>query len=303
MRILMIGGTKLTGPYVIRELLAAGCEVFVLSRTGCPAFCETAMRGDRRDTGVLDAAIEAAVPDVVIDMVPFTVGDANGLVRGLSTTRRRVPVVACSSCDVYAAYGRIHGTEVAPEQLCPISEDAALRSAFGPEGASYDKTGIERAYAEALDDLTVLRLPVIYGWPDATRIAPFLDPMLDGNRSIALPEGRRDFRISRTLHRNAAHAVALAALSGAGGRRAFNVAEPEAPTEQEWAPMIARACGWRGDFEIVPGPGPVQDLVISSSRIRGELGYAEIADPEEGLSDAVAFHAWSRRSIVYEKGY
>ena len=304
MRVLMIGGTALTGPHLIRELLAGRHEVFVLSRTGRPLLCETALTGDRRDQAALDAALSAARPDAVVDMVPFTVADAEGLVAALARHGRAPPVVACSSCDVYAAYGRIHRTEDAPPQPCPIPEEGALRTALGPEGAAYDKLGVERVLRARLADLTLLRLPAIYGWPEASRIAPYLDQMLDGAAEIVLTAARARFRFSRALHRNAAHGLALAVAAGRRGRRVYNLAEPEAHAEAEWAARIAAACGWRGRIVTdTEGHGPVQDLAVASGLIRDELGFHEVHDPADGLTEAVRFHAWARRGVPYAKGY
>ncbi len=305
MRVLMIGGTALTGLHLIGELMGnPSVSVHVLSRTGKPVFCETAHRGDRRVPGVLPRTLATVRPDVVVDMVPFTEADAAGLITALEGHGKAVPVVACSSSDVYAAYGRIHGTEDAAVQTCPIDEDGALRQRLGPEGKAYDKLAVERLLSGALDDVTILRLPVIYGWPDASRIAAYLDRMLDAAEEIVLAPQRAAFRISRSLHKNVAHALALAVWAGASGRRLYNVAEPEAWSEAEWAGRIAAACGWRGRIRTDgDGGGPVQDLTVSSTRIRAELGYAEVHTPEAGLAEAVAFHAWQRRGIRYQKGY
>lgn len=305
MRVLMIGGTALTGPHVIRQLLARrGVRLFVLSRRGKRVLAETAVRGDRRNPAALAAALDQARPDVVIDMVPFTAGDATGLVAALDATGYRGPVVACSSCDVYAAYGRIHGTETAPRQAWPITEDMALRRVHGPEGAAYDKTAVERILRAGLGDVTVLRLPAIYGWPDRSRVAQYLDAMLDGADRITVPAHRFDFRFSRALHKNVAHGVVLAALAGQTGQHIYNLAEPEAPTESGWARRIARGCGWRGEIVAAEGDRAVdQHLAMSSAKIRRELAYSEIADPDEGLADAIAFHSFSRRGGTYAKAY
>ncbi len=304
MRVLMIGGTALTGPHLIRELLGRGDQVHVLSRSGQSVACETAHRGDRRDPEALDAALAAARPDAIVDIVPFTAADAEGLLAALAGHGRAPPVVACSSQDVYAAFGRIHGTEPGPAQACPIPETGRLRTCLGPEGAAYDKLSVERLLGGGLADVTLLRLPAIYGWPDASRLAPYLDAMLDGAREIVLSPVRARFRFSRALHKNAAHGLALAMAAGRRGRRIYNLAEPDARGEAEWVARIAGCCGWRGRVRADgPGEGPVQDLAACSDLIRDELGFSEVHDPGAGLAEAVAFHAWQRRGIPYVKGY
>lgn len=300
MRILVIGGTALTGPHVIRELVAH--DLFVMSRTGRQILCETALRGDHEDSGSLRDAIKAARPDLVIDMVPFTRRAAEAFV---SVADLDMPVVALSSIDVYAAYGRLWGTEPGPVQPTPLVEDAALRTKIGHDGPGYDKTGIEAIYRAAFPNLTILRMPVIYGWPDVSRLSPYLDQMLDGARDITIASDRMTFRCARALHINAAHAVVLAALAATDGQHIYNVAEEKTLTELEWAQRLADLCGWRGKF--VAGPqernGAVQHLEASSAAIRRDLGYHEVADPEAHLAEAIRFASFQRRGGQYVKGY
>jgi uncharacterized protein YbjT (DUF2867 family) len=88
------------------------------------------------------------------------------------------------------------------------------------------------------------------------------------------------------------HALAVTDPRAAG--RVYNVAEPTAYTELEWVARIAEAAGWGGGVVTAPrGRLPVpfntdQDLVTDSSRIRAELGYAEVAAPGEALRQTVA---------------
>jgi len=303
-KILILGGTALTGPHVIRQLIDH--EITTLSRSMRQVATERAVKGDRTIVSNVERALIAADPDLVIDMVPFTVEGANALVTAFGEWNKKVPVIALSSLDVYAGYGRLHGTEDTTHQETPIRESDTLRTALGPEGATYDKIGVETVYHEALDDLTILRAPVIYGWPDGTRIATYLDPMLDGKKTIVIPENVMPFRISRSLHKNVAYAITLASTHPLKGQSTYNIAEPSAYSEIEWATRIANLVGWRG--ELVAGP-PVpnktftQDLTADSTAIRSDLGYEEKFDPKEGLRDAVAFWAHHRTGLPYEKGY
>lgn len=301
MRVLIIGGTGLLGPHVVTGLVHAGHEVTTLNRSGRAYFCERALAGDRGVAEHLVAAMQTVRPELVIDMIPFTRVEAELLVPILGD----VPLVAVSSCDVYSAFGRLHETEDAPFQACPIPEDGALRTALGPEGLAYDKLAVEQVYG-ALKNVTILRMPVLYGWPDTTRVLPWLDQMLGGAEVISMSADRAAFRVSRALHKNAAHAVVLAALR-VRGRRIYNVAEPKAPTEQDWIKAIARHCGWQGELEITrwrsETPSPRQQLTVATDLIRAELGYSEIHDPDGGLGDTVAFHAYQKLGKPYRKLY
>lgn len=305
-RALMIGGTSLIGPHAVRELTQAGVAVWTLTRTGKSYFCETALAGDRTDPAALAAALGAARPDVVIDMIPFTVAEAETLRDAMASHAPAARLVALSSIDVYRASGRLNGTEEAPFQPCPIPEDGALRARPGPRGDAYDKIGVERVYRESVANLTLLRLPPVYGWPDTTRVAGYLDRMLDGEATIKIAQDVSEFRFSRCLHKNAAFAVTLAA-SPAGGQRVYNVAEPFALTEIEWAERIARCCGWRGRVAVTAwtdgAERPRQDFEVATEAIRRDLGFHEKYDVDAGLSDTVAFHAYLRLGKTYRKYY
>jgi nucleoside-diphosphate-sugar epimerase len=79
------------------------------------------------------------------------------------------------------------------------------------------------------------------------------------------------------------------------------VGEREALTEREWIGRIARVTGWSGRV----GPVDPHDLppslrlpydwrhhvVVDTSRIRRELGYAERTDPPEAMTRTVE---WER---------
>lgn len=300
----MLGGTGLLGPHV---QLGLGPEnVTTLTRSGKARFCETALAGDRHDPGTLADAIRRAAPDVIIDMIPFTTEGAEALCEAASETQCQAPVIALSSMDVYAGFGRLHETEDAPYQPSPQKEADALRQNPGPQGDAYDKTGIERIYRKQFPNLTILRMPVLYGWPDCTRVASYVDPMLRGDTEVIMAEDVTQFRISRSLHINAAHAVVLAAKARQDGQHIYNVGEETAFTEAEWTQRISQIVGWKG--KLVPGPArwdkdPVQHVVGDTSAIRAELGYQEIADPDAGLRENLMFYAYQNSGRVYEKGY
>jgi nucleoside-diphosphate-sugar epimerase len=100
---------------------------------------------------------------------------------------------------------------------------------------------------------------------------------------------------------NVAAAVGLAVDDARSAGRVFNVAAEEAPAEVEWVRSIGDACGWIGDVVVAPTEllppamrSPLkarQDIIVSSERIRAELGYAETIAPGEALQRTVA---WTR---------
>jgi nucleoside-diphosphate-sugar epimerase len=204
-------------------------------------------------------------------------------------------------------------TRLEPEPIepTPITEDCSLRRTLFPYRATakpgdvkydYEKILVERVVMGEMElPATVLRLPMVYGPGDGQhRLAPYLKRMLDGRPAILLDECMARWRCLRGYVEDVAAAVALAVTNPAAAGRVYNVAEPTANTEAEWVARIGAAVGWRGAIVPVPrGMLPVsfntaQDLCVDSTRIRTELGYREVADPEVALLETVA---WERNQL------
>jgi len=155
---------------------------------------------------------------------------------------------------------------------------------------------------------TVLRLPMVYGPRDRQgRIAEFLQQMDAGKREIHLPESEARWRWTRGYAADMAHAVALAVIDEGAAGRVYNVGEPEALTTEEWVKEIAQAAGWQGEVVVTPKEAPPvgvqmgidtrQDLVTGTSRIRNELGYAELLPRDEALRRTVAWERANRAAM------
>jgi hypothetical protein len=220
--------------------------------------------------------------------------------------------------DAYRACGVLHGSEPGDIEPLPLTEDSPVRtvlrtyppasiktlqSVFGWLDDEYDKIPVERA---VLGDPrlpgTVLRLPMVYGPGDPLhRFFPLLKRIDDGRPAILFAEDFAEWRGSKGYVENVAAAIALGVVSEKAAGRIYNVAEPEAPTEREWAERVAKATGWPGRIVILPRertpkhlilPGNTrQHWVASSQRIREELGYREPVAPDEAL----------RRTIEWER--
>jgi nucleoside-diphosphate-sugar epimerase len=176
MKILVIGGTRFIGAYVVRRLHHAGAEVVVFHRgTSANPILPNVEH-------VLDSRAEYPVTafpdrlrrdwDVIVHMVAMGQADAEATVRVFEGRTERLVLV--SSCDVYRAYGRLTKTEPGPTEAVPLIEDAPLRSVLYPYrgmeaqlgefARDYDKILAEKAVQRASDlDWTILRLPKVYG--------------------------------------------------------------------------------------------------------------------------------------------
>jgi nucleoside-diphosphate-sugar epimerase len=308
MNVVVIGGAGFIGPIVVRQLIDRGNLVAVFHRgetkTELPPSVEQIL-GDRMALADHAAAFRRLAPDVVVDMIAFTELDALDLVATFRGIACRSVVI--SSADVYRAYGRFINLEPGPVEPTPLGEDAPLRSILFPYRApgqtpddfvySYDKIPVERI---VLSDPelpgTVLRLPMVHGPGDRyTRLSPYLKRMDDRRPAIVLDEGLARWRCPRGFVDNVAAAVTLAVVVDRAAGRIYNVAEAVAHTEAEWVRAIAEVVGWPGEVMTAP-PGRIplpyrieQSLDTDSTRIRAELGYADVVDGRDALKRSIAW--------------
>ena len=100
------------------------------------------------------------------------------------------------------------------------------------------------------------------------------------------------WRTTRGYVEDIAAGIGLAVTDPRAAGRIYNVGEAQALPEVEWVRAIARAAGWAGEVQVLPGAAlPAflradmdtrQDLVADTGRIRPELGYRETLDPQPG---------------------
>jgi nucleoside-diphosphate-sugar epimerase len=317
MRVLVIGGTNFIGPHVVTALHRQGHEVTVYHR----GVHEPELPADIRHVHSPQAAIPVLhfpselsdpAPDVVLHMFPVGEEDARAAAARFVGVARRI--VGLSSGDVYRAYGRLLGTEPGPPEPVPIVENAPLRetlfpyrrSASGPDDWTYhyEKILAERVLLAARLPATVLRLPAVYGPGDPyRRLRPFLKRMDDRRPFIVLEETQASWRWTHGYVENVAQAIALAVADERSAGRVYNIGEPEAPTMADRVRQIGKLAGWNGALVSLSSDRlpphlqtpyqPRQDLVVDTSRIRDELGFAESVSYEEGLG----------RTIVWERSH
>jgi nucleoside-diphosphate-sugar epimerase len=318
MRVLVIGGTRFIGPPVVARLCELGWEVALFHRGQTHADLPAGVRhilGDRHQLSDYAGTLRRFAPQVALDMIPMVEQDAHDVMHAFKGLADRV--VAISSQDVYAAYGRLIGTEPGLAAPRPLNEDAPLRTGLYPYRGEqprapedplrwlddYDKILIERVIMGDPDlPGTTLRLPMVYGPRDAQhRLFEYLKRMDDGRPAILLEAGLASWCWTRGYVENVAAAITLAVTDERAAGRVYNVGQAEALATASWVRKIGQAAGWSGEIIVVPGdrlpehlkPGihTAHHLIIDSMRIREELGYAEQIPLDEGLRRTVA---WER---------
>lgn len=312
MRVLFIGGTRFIGLAAVNQLAQTGHEVTVFHRgqteTDLPEGVSEIL-GDMEQLEDFRDRFRSAKPDAVVHMMLVHERDAvraMDLFKGMANR-----VIGISSADVYLAYGRINASEPGDPVELPLYEDSPLREERYPyrEMISndpehryymYDKIPIEETILGDSDlSGTVLRLPMVYGPRDyQRRLLPYLKRMDDKRPAILITHEFASWRNTRGYVDDTGAAIALAATDERATGRIYNVAEPDALTETEWIQAIADVVGWKGevvpvDPDKLPGSFSVhgQDLIMDTSRIRSELGFAEAVSRAEAI----------RRTIEWER--
>lgn len=315
MKILVIGGTRFMGPFVVRLLHNQGHDITLFHRGQTEIDLPQGVKeilGDRRSLSNFTSELKQLAADVVLDMIPVTEQDAREVMSTFAGVAKRV--IAISSQDVYHAFGLVNRKEYGPLDPLPLTEDATLRKNLYPyrdeassdqphEIADYDKILVERVVMDSIDlPGTVLRLPAVYGPGDFQhRLFSYLKRMDDNRPAILFDEAEAQWRWTHGYVENVATAIALAVTDERASNRIYNVGEPYALTMVEWVRKIGQVAGWNGSIVLVPRghlPEPLswginaeQDIVVDSTRIRQELGYNEPIAPEEALRRTIA---WER---------
>jgi nucleoside-diphosphate-sugar epimerase len=319
MNVLILGGTQLSGPSLVRELLRRGCRVVVFHRgnheQNVPAGVgqivapwEPGAPEDRLHLRAFSGEFRRLRPDVVVHMIAFTRADAEAFVSVFRGVAGRAVVV--SSSDVYRVMGLINRTEGGPPNELPIDEDGALRTKPSVHGAERDKRFVEEVVLAAGGSLPacVLRYPAVFG-PGSSRRYEWVRRMLDGRPAILMGHGEARFRFSHGYAGDVGLAAALAVTEWRPGMSTvYNVGEADVPTERQRLERFARAAGWRGEVaeapdeqipagDCLPWPGAYHWL-LETSRVRRELGYAEVHDPDLAIIETIE---WQRANPPRER--
>lgn len=296
------------GPFVVRELADAGHEVTVFHRGRTEAELPSSVRHVHGDFAELEQRLPELsdpAPDVVLDMVPYIAkSGGHGVLKFRGIARRGLVV---TSCDVYRAFARLWRSEPGPPDPLPLNEESPLRRKSAPDRGSiqvdFDNVEVEDAvHGHSELPVTGLRLPATYGPGDPQhRLYEHVGRMDDERPAILLDERFADWRWVRGYVEDVAAAIALAATDDRASGRVYNVAQREAYSEAEWARIVADVHGWRGEIVALPSAAlpesmqsdldEQQEFVVSSDRIRDELGYEERVPLAEGL----------RRTIEWER--
>jgi nucleoside-diphosphate-sugar epimerase len=292
MRVLLLGGTGLSGPFIASELVARGHEILVYHRgrheTEFLPPCEH-IHGDRKDRESFAARLGELSVDAVIDLGAMCGADSEAVI---SSFRGRITAsVHISSGDVYADLG---GGE-------PVPEDAPLREGLPYGGAieDYDKKEVEAVVLEACRagdfPATVIRYPVVYGpgYRTGYREWSLIKRVLDGRTKLALPKRSFTLPLLRGYVENLAHGVCQALESEKAAGNIYNLADSQSLTMADLAKKISEILNH--SWTLVPIPDDKWEGYIYSgpegcynlAKARSELGYDPPVAVDKALATAV----------------
>jgi nucleoside-diphosphate-sugar epimerase len=285
MHVLVIGGTRFVGHFLVWRLLARGDRVTLLNRgTREDPFGARVerLRGDR--TKDLERLVAGRSFDAAVDFAAYTGADVEGAVRSLGTRH----YVFVSSGQVYLmredcprpARESDYEGRVRPR---PAAEDDRAQWDYG-EGKrdAEDALIAARGFAS-----TRVRIPIVNGERDESgRLESYLRRILDGG-PVLLPDGGEN-RVRHVYGLDVARAIAALLGDERTFGEAYNFANDETPTLAELVALLARELGAAprtravsaerliaaglDPRDVSPFSSPWQSF-IDPARARAELGF------------------------------
>lgn len=309
MVIAIVGGSGFLGPNVALRALAHGEKPLVIHRGREKAELPDSVAielADRTDEERLVDLFRAHGVTAVIDI--FALSAANTLPVMRASERVGARYLLTSSVDVYANYGGLLRKETPPVRLEPATEDSPLRqmrypyrgNSRRPAGVSedlfdnYDKLVLEEALPGMEMEWVVVRPPMIFGERDKQRRFGWVADNARPDTPFAIDERAYGWLNSYGFVEDIAEAMVLAALHPKAVGRIYNVGQDFVRPAHGWAerllpflgldiPVVAAPAGsgvWadRADASDLRYP-----LTVDTTRIRQELGFAEIVDEDTAL--------------------
>jgi nucleoside-diphosphate-sugar epimerase len=309
MKVLIIGGTRRCGPYLVEELLDKGHEVICYHRgQNKVAFSSRAkyMLGDRRNREAFGKQMRDVDVEAVVDMIAVSETDVATVAQAFRKRIRRY--VCISSYDVYEAYDAAWNRRVSLQPV-PISENAPKKKPSLLYESDYDKIPVEETVSKAQNEgcfeTTILRWPALYGPRDPTpRLWYYVRQALDGRKKIPVPNGGAAL-FSRGYLQNMAHSIVLALENQRAEGEVYNVSDEVIFSVRQTVQIIGEIMDH--EWEIVPVPSvfmpriaPTQGLPFSCdpfdiephllldiSKIKAELVYRDLVPARKAMETTV----------------
>jgi len=309
MRVLIIGGTRRCGPYLVEELLDRGHEVTCYHRGQTNITFSTRAKhvlGDRRDRETFRKQMSRLDPEAVIDMIAVSEADVDTVAETFRNKIRRY--VCISSYDVYQAYEDAwnHRPSLQP---VPISEDAPKKRPSRLYDSDYDKIPVEEKTLEAHKggdfSTTILRWPALYGPRDPTpRLWYYVRQALDGRKEIPVANGGAAL-FSRGYLQHMAHSIVLTLENRKAEGEIYNASDEQTLSVRQIVQMIGEIMDHEWEIVSVPrtlmpkiaqtqglpfscDPFDIEPhLLLDIGKIKAQLGYRDLVPVRDAMEITV----------------
>ncbi len=296
MKALVVGGTGPTGPYIVNGLLERGYEVTIFHRgthevPEIPPQVEH-IHGDPHFRETIDPALAGRTFDLAVVMYGRIRLLAEALVGKIG---RFVGVGGVASYRGYMQPNRLFPAGL----LAPTPESAPVVASEEELRFSYLIAMTEQVVLDHHPTAAFFRYPYIYG---AYQLVPrewsIIRRILDKRPHIILPDGG----LTLSTHgyaANMAHAVLLAVdKPHASAGQIYNCGDEQTLTLHQVVEVISKEMNHQWEMVGIPNavaipsrPYAFQESshhrLMDLFKIKTELGYRDLASPEEGLKRTV----------------
>jgi nucleoside-diphosphate-sugar epimerase len=293
LKALVIGGTGPSGHFVVNGLLRRGYDVAML-HTGRHELDEIPKTVEHIHTDPFaEDALRGALGNSTFDLALVTYGRLRRIAEVLVGRIGRF--ISIGGAPAYRGY--MNPAVLQPKGMpIPTAENAAIVPAEREDAKGWRVAQTEQAVFERHPNATHFRYPLLYGpYQIAPREWSIVRRIIDGRRSIILPEDGLSLNHSGYVE-NAAHAVLLAVdRPEASAGQVYNCGDQKLLTLHQIVEVIAKALDH--ELEIVSMPSqfalPARPMIaqpwtthriLDLTKIRTELGYADVVEPERGLA-------------------
>ena len=309
MNVLIFGGTRFMGRYVLRALLDVGIDVTIANR-GTRAENKGAHNVicDRSQPGALEQFKDSKF-DAVIDFSAYAsdwVEQAGNFFAGKI------------SRYIFISTGAVYTSS----QVFPITEDfpKGPPHPFAPYAAEKIRSEslLREFSSKGAFDTTALRLPFVMGPDNYEDRESFVFSRLLSKQPIFLANGGKSIHSFIYAGDVASAIVRILSLSRSKGSEEFNLAIPQATTSRGFVDLASEVCGIEPivvsyqpeefqidtinfDLKNVAFPFPENNAFLSSEKILTRLGFAPAYDLKSMLS--VYYEWWMKGPNKAPKEY
>lgn len=326
MKVLIIGGTKFIGKFIVRDCVNLGYEVTLFNRgTSDPDCTFNTIKGDVDSLLEFKDEIQKRKFDVVIHCIAYTEKHAEDLVSIFEDSGTQVIVL--SSCDSYEAFQGLNRKIDKGE--FPVTEDSSLSSRKyywsdssmkGELASKYDKNLMTEILMEEYDkghlNPTVFRLSFIYGPYDdqySFRHGAFIQRILDRKKDLIFSDREQcsimTFGYVENISAAIVHSIGRSNVYG----KIYNLGEKKSRTRRRWAELYAELTGWQFDYHVLPEEllrkdssyrsAPPNHLIISSDLYEKESGFKEPFTLEDSIKRTFDFAKANLKYLTSDVDY